>query len=121
MSPNGIGYQTIQLANLSFATVTVQPSGTTVSGVVDILANGTEKISGADATISIAKFRALTMTVNSSSVFRGQPVYGIADPPQQEAKTVIASNSAERGTAKTDFVENFKNNFSLPELPNPFK
>jgi len=92
----------------------------TVSGLLDVIVNGTEKSSGVDATLSIAKLRAVTMTIdskNTTGLFGGQSLYGIAEEPRDE--TVIASDMTAQKNG-SGLLGNITSKFKLPKLPNPF-
>lgn len=116
VNASGTGYRTIELSNLSSTEVTVDANGTTlVTGVLDITINGTEKLAGVDATIKLARMRALNMTVGEPD-YLDVLIYGTAD--QQEEETVTAStNIMTEGSIYGDITEKFR----LPQLPNPFK
>lgn len=121
INANGTGYRALQLSNLSSATVTMSPNGTAVvSGTLDVSVNDTKKFNGVDATISIAKLRALSMIIDSqdaTKIFKGQPLYGIADQTQQ---TVTASNLTAQKNG-SGLLGNISDHFKLPQLPNPFR
>ena len=116
VNASGAGYRTIQLSNLSSTEVAVDANGTAlITGVLDVTINGTEKLGGVNATISLAKLRALNMTLSEPDYLEG-PIYGVAD---QEKETA---------TASTDLVPegsgiygNITEKFRLPQLPNPFR
>lgn len=116
VNASGVGYRTIQLSNLSSTEVTVDANGTAlITGVLDITINGTEKLSGIDATISLAKLRALNITLSEPD-YLDEPIYGIAD---QREETVTASTGLlPEGSGK---FGNITEKFRLPQLPNPFK
>ncbi len=86
-----------------------------VTGVLDVTINGTEQLSGVNATISLAQLRALNMTVSGPDYF-AEPIYGAADP-QQETST--ASNGLL--TEGSSIFGNMTEKFRLPQLPNPFR
>ena len=116
VSANGTGYQTMQLSNLTSAIVSMEPNGMAiVTGMVDVVVNGTAKIEDAKIDISIAKLRALKLTVDVEEL-AGQPVYGIADP--QEETDIADSNLLTEGSG---MASNITSKFRLPQLPNPFK
>lgn len=116
VNASGAGYRTIQLSNLSSTEVAVDANGTAlITGVLDVTINGTEKLGDVNATISLAKLRALNMTLSEPDYLEG-PIYGVAD---QEKETA---------TASTDLVPegsgiygNITEKFRLPQLPNPFR
>jgi hypothetical protein len=113
---SGAGYRTIQLSNMSSTEVTVDEEGTVlITGVLDVTINGTEKLSGVNATIALAKFRALNMTL-SEPEYLDEPIYGTVD---QEQKTTTASTNLmpEGNSIYGDITEKFR----LPQLPNPFR
>lgn len=113
---SGAGYRTIQLSNLSSTEVTVDANGTAlIIGVLDITIDGTEKLSGVNATISLAKLRALNMTLGGPD-YLNEPIYGVAD---QEEETTTASNGLL--TEGSGIYGNITEKFRLPQLPNPFK
>jgi hypothetical protein len=115
VNASGTGYRTVELSNLSSTKVTVDENGTAVvKGVLDVTVNGTEKLSGVNATISLAKLRALNMTV-SEPAYLGGPIYGTAD--QEETATAPAGLLPEGNGVFGNVTERFR----LPELPNPFK
>ncbi len=73
VNASGGGYHTIQLSNLSSTEVMVDANGTAlIMGVLDIVIDGTEKLSGVSTTISLANLRALNTTL-------GEPDYQRAD------------------------------------------
>jgi len=120
INANGTGYHTIQLANLTAAKVTVEDNGTAViKGRLDVGMNNTGKWSGVDATISLPKLRAVNITLGqqAGTHFGNQPIYGIADPPQ-ETVTAAAKNLLAEGSG---VFGNFSEKFRLPQLPNPFR
>jgi hypothetical protein len=113
VNASGAGYRTIQLSNLSSTDVTVDAGGTAlVAGTLDITVNDTEKLSGVDATISLARLRALNMTLG----YLDEPVYGTADQ-DQETTTAPAGLLPEGSGISGNITEKFR----LPQLPNPFK
>ena len=115
VNASGSGYRTVQLSNLSSSTVTVDAAGTAlVTGVIDVTINGTEKLSGVNTTISLAKMRALNMTLSGPD-YLDEPIYGTADPPQE---TATASNLVPEGSG---IYGNITEKFRLPQLPNPFR
>ena len=115
---DGTGYQTIQLSNLTSNQIELHENGTaTIAGSVDIAVNGTAG-STADATITVAKLRAVTIVVdsgNATDILSGHPIYGIADQPQLE--TASTATEQETGLGLNNITEKFQ----LPELPNPFR
>ena len=86
-----------------------------VTGVLDVTINGTEKLSGVDVTISLAKLRALNMTLGEPD-YLDEPIYGTADP-QEETATASAGLMPEGSGIYGNITEKFR----LPQLPNPFK
>lgn len=115
INANGTGYRTMQLSNLTSAIVTMEPNGTAiVTGTADVIVNDTAK-QEAKIDISIAKLRAFKMTVDVEGL-AGQPVYGIAYPPEE---TDVANNNLL--TEGSGMASNITSKFRLPQLPNPFK
>jgi hypothetical protein len=115
VNATGAGYRTVQLSNLSSSNVMVNESGTAlVIGMLDVTVNGTEKLSGVNATIALAKLRALNLTMSELGYLAG-PVYGTADPPRE---TATASNLVPEGSG---IYGNITEKFRLPQLPNPFR
>lgn len=116
VNASGAGYRVIQLSNLSSTEETVDANGTAlVTGVLDVTVNGTEKLSGVNATISLAKLRALNMTLSEPD-YLDEPIYGTADP-QQETTTASTGLLSEGNSIFGNITEKFR----LPQLPNPFK
>jgi hypothetical protein len=116
VNASGAGYRTIQLSNLSSTEVTVDANGTAlVTGVLDVTINGTEKLSGVDATILLAKLRALNMTLGEPD-YLDEPIYGTADV-QEETATASTGLMPEGSGIFGNITEKFR----LPQLPNPFK
>jgi hypothetical protein len=116
VNANGAGYRTIELSNLSLTGVTVDANGTAiVTGVLDITVNGTEKLAGVDATIKLAKMRALNMTLDEPD-YLDAPIYGTAD--QQEETATASTDIMTEGSS---IYGNITEKFRLPQLPNPFK
>lgn len=116
VNASGAGYRTIQLSNLSSTEVAVDANGTAlITGVLDVTINGTEKLGGVNATISLAKLRALNMTLSEPDYLEG-PIYGVAD---QEKETATASTGLvpEGSGIYGSITEKFR----LPQLPNPFR
>jgi len=102
VNASGAGYRTIQISNLSSTEVAVD-------------ANGTEKLGGVNATISLAKLRALNMTLSEPDYLE-VPIYGVAD---QEKETATASTGlVPEGSG---IYGNITEKFRLPQLPNPFR
>src|ERR671931_1378948 len=65
VNASGSSYRTIMLSNLSSAEVTISENGTAlVTGALDVTTNGTEKLTGVSATISLVQLRALNMTLS---------------------------------------------------------
>jgi hypothetical protein len=116
VNASGAGYRTIQLSNLSSTEVTVDANGTAlITGMLDVTINGTEKLSGVNATISLAKLRALNMTLSGPD-YLDEPIYGTADP-QEETATASAGLLPEGSGIFGNITERFR----LPQLSNPFK
>lgn len=116
VNASGAGYRTIQLSNLSSTEVTVDANGTAlITGVLDVTINSTEKLNGVDATISLAKLRALNMMLGGPE-YLDEPIYGTADP-QEETMTASAGLLPEGSGISGNITERFR----LPQLPNPFK
>jgi hypothetical protein len=119
INASGAGYRTIQLSNLSSTEVmvVVDANGSAlVTGVLDVTINGTEKLSGVDATISLAKLRALNMTLGEPD-YLDEPIYGTADP-QEETATASSAGLMPEGSG---IYGNITEKFRLPQLPNLFK
>jgi hypothetical protein len=116
VNASGAGYRTIQLSNLSSAEVTMGENGRAlVTGMLDVTINGTEKVSGVNATISLAQLRALNMTLSAPN-YLDEPIYGTADP--QEETTAAATNIMTEGSS---IFGNISEKFRLPQLPNLFR
>ena len=116
VNASGSGHRTIQLSNMSSTEVTVDANGTAlVTGTLDVTVNGTEKLSGVNATISLSRFSALNMTL-SEPEYLDEPIYGTVD---QEQETVTAS--AGLMPEGSGMFGNITERFRLPQLPNPFK
>lgn len=116
VNASGAGYRTIELSNLSSTEVAVDANGTAlITGVLDVTVNGTEKLSGVNATISFAKLRALNMTLSEPDYLE-VPIYGVAD---QEKETTAAST--DQLTEGSGIYGNITEKFRLPQLPNPFR
>jgi hypothetical protein len=116
VNANGTGYRTVELSNLSSTKVTVDENGiVVVQGVLDVTVNGTEKLSGVNAAISLAKLRALNMTL-SGPAYLGGPIYGIAD--QEQETTTASTGLLPEGNG---VFGNITERFRLPQLPNPFR
>jgi hypothetical protein len=113
---SGLGYRTIELSNLTSATVTMDENGTAlVTGVLDATVDGAEKFEGVSATIALARLSALNMTLSGPDYLTG-PIYGTAD---REEKTAAASSGLlPEGNSMSG---NMSEKFRLPQLPNPFK
>ena len=120
ISVNGTGYHTIQLANLTASKVAVETNGTAViNGTLDAGMNDTGRWTGVDATILLPKLRAVSITLGGEAGghFGNQPIYGIANPPE-DTITSAANNILNEGGG---MIGNLTEKFRLPELPNPFK
>ena len=116
VNASGAGYRTIQLSNLSSTEVAVDTNGTAlVAGTLDVTITGTEKLSGVNATILIAKFSALNMTLSEPD-YLDEPIYGTVDR-EQETATASAGLIPEGSGVFGNITERFR----LPQLPNPFK
>ena len=116
VNASGAGYHTIQLSNLSSTEVVVDANGTAlIAGTLDITVNGTVKLSGVNATISLARFSALNMTLSEPD-YLDEPIYGTVDR-EQETATASASLMPEGSGVFGNITERFR----LPQLPNPFK
>lgn len=116
VNASGAGYRIIELSNLSSTEVTVDENGTAlITGVLDVTVNGTEKLGGVNATISLAKLRALNMTLSEPDYLEG-PIYGVADP-EKETATASAGLVPEGSGIHGNITEKFR----LPQLPNPFR
>jgi hypothetical protein len=112
---SGSGYRAVQLSNFSSSAVSVDANGTAlIEGVLDVTIDGTEKLSGVNATISLAKMRALNMTLGAPD-YLDEPIYGVAD---QEEETTTASALLPEGSGISG---NITEKFRLPQLPNPFR
>jgi len=116
VNASGAGYCTIQLSDLSSTEVNVDANGTAlITGTLDVTINATEKLSGVDTTMSLAKLRALNMTLSEPNYLDG-PIYGTAN---QEEETMTASTGLM--TEGSGISGNFTEKFRLPQLPNQFK
>ncbi len=116
VNASGAGYRTIQLSNLSSTEVAVDANGTAlITGVLDVTINGTEKLGGVNATISLAKLRALNMTLSEPDYLEG-PIYGVAD--QEKETTTASTDLVPEGSG---IYGNITEKFRLPQLPNPFR
>jgi hypothetical protein len=116
VNASGAGYRIIQLSNLSSTEVTVDANGTAlVAGTLDVTVNDTEKFSGVETTISLARLRALNMAV-SVPEYLDEPIYGTADQ-EQETSTASAGLLPEGSGISGNITEKFR----LPQLPNPFR
>lgn len=115
VNASGAGYRTIQRSNLSSIEVTVDANGIAlVTGMLDVTIDGTEKLSGVNATISLAKMRALNMTLGGPDN-PNEPIYGVAD----QEETATASNGLL--TECSGISGNITEKFRLPQLPDPLK
>jgi hypothetical protein len=115
VNASGAGYRTVQMSNLSSTEVTMDANGTAlVTGALDVTINGTEKLSGVNATISLAKLRALNMTLGEPE-YLDQPIYGTANL-QEETATASTGLMPEGSGIFGIITEKFR----LPQLPNPF-
>jgi hypothetical protein len=117
---NGTGYHTIQLSNLTATKVAVEENGTAVvNGTLDVGMNNTGRWTGVDATILLPKLRAVSITLGGEAGdhFGSQPIYGIANPPED----TITSAANKMLTEGSGVIGNFTEKFRLPELPNPFR
>jgi hypothetical protein len=114
VNASGLGYHTIELSNLTSATVTIDENGAAlVTGVLDATVDGA-KLEGVNATIALAKQSALNMTLSAPDYLTG-PIYGVAD---REEKTATASSGLmPEGNGLSG---NASEKFRLPQLPNPF-
>jgi hypothetical protein len=86
-----------------------------IMGVLDIIIDDTEKLSGVNTAISLAKLRALNLTLREPD-YPNAPIYGVAD---QEEETATASSGLlpEGSSIHGNITEELR----LPQLPNPFK
>jgi hypothetical protein len=86
VNASGREYRTVELSNLTSSEVTVNENGTAlVRGILDVsTADGSEKLTGVEAEISLARLRALNITLGKPDYLAG-PIYGIADTPAREA------------------------------------
>lgn len=116
VNASGAGFCTIQLSNLSSTEVNLDANGTAlITGTLDVTINATEKLSGVDTAMSLAKLRALNMTLSEPNYLDG-PTY---DTANQEEETMTASTGLmSEGSGISD---NITEKFRLPQLPNPFK
>jgi hypothetical protein len=118
INANGSGYHTIQLSNLTSTQIELHDNGTaTISGTIDVSVNGTAS-STADALITVAELKAISIIVDSANMtdtIAGYPIYGIADQPDLETASAIIEQETGLG------LNNFTDKFQLPELPNPFR
>jgi hypothetical protein len=116
VNASGSSYRTIMLSNLSSAEVTISENGTAlVTGALDVTINGTEKLTGVSATISLVQLRALNMTLSEPD-YLGEPIYGTVDPPQETS--TASSTLMPEGSG---IFGNVSEKFRLPQLPNPFR
>ncbi|OLC25269.1 MAG: hypothetical protein AUH37_02560 [Candidatus Nitrososphaera sp. 13_1_40CM_48_12] len=116
VNASGRDYRTVALSNLSSAEVIMDANGTAhITGVVDLTIDGTEKLSGVHATISLVKFLALNMTLSEPD-YLTEPIYGAADP--QEQTVAATSDIMNEGSG---IFGGITEKFRLPQLPNPFK
>ena len=118
ISADGSGYRTVSLSNMTSDQVELHENGTaTITGTLYLAINGTDAVP-ADAAISIAKLRAITMVIDSANVtgtFAGQPLYGIVDQPELQAASIPTDEETGLG------LNNITEKLVLPELPNPFR
>jgi len=116
VNASGNGYRTIELANMSSTEVTVDANGAAlIIGTLDVTVNGTEKLTGVNATISIAKFRALNLTL-SEPEYLAVPIYGTVD--QKEETTTASADLMPEGSG---IFGNTTEKFRLPQPTNPFR
>jgi hypothetical protein len=116
VNASGAGYRTIELSNMSSTEVALDANGTVlVTGALDVTVNDTEKLSGVNATIALAKFRAFSMTLGGPE-YLDEPIYGTVD---QEQETATASSGLM--SEGSGIYGNITERFRLPQLPNPFK
>jgi hypothetical protein len=115
VNASGLGYRTVELSNLTSATVTMDENGTAiVTGVLDATVDGA-KLEGVNATIALARLSALNMTLSAPG-YLAEPIYGVADPPEETA-TASTGLMPEGNSLSGNASEKFR----LPQLPNPFK
>jgi hypothetical protein len=118
INADGSGYRTVSLSNMTSDQVQMHENGTaTITGTLYVAINDTEAVP-ADAIISIAKLRAITMVIDSANItgtFAGEPLYGIVDQP--ELQTASIQTDEETGLGLNNITEKLE----LPELPNPFR
>jgi hypothetical protein len=111
------GYDTIQFSNLSLSTEVMVDAhdAALIMGVLDIIIDDTEKLSGMNMAISLAKLRALNLTLCEPD-YLNAPIYGVAE---QEEETATASSGLlpEGSSIHGNITEKLR----LPQLPNPFK
>ena len=113
---SGDGYRTIQLSNLSSAEVTMGENGTAlITGVLGVTINGTEKLDGVNATISLVRLRVLNIALNGPDYLE-EPIYGTTDAKQE---TLAASNDLL--TEGSGISANITEKFRPPQLPNPLR
>lgn len=113
VNASGGGYHTIQLSNLSSTEVMVDANGAAlIMGGLDIVVDGTEKLSGVNTTISLANHRALNMTLGEPD-YLNEPIYGAAD---QEKETATASIGLL--TEGSSIYGNITETLRLPQLRN---
>lgn len=86
-----------------------------IMGVLDIVIDGTKKLSGVNTTISLANLRALNMTLGEPD-YLNEPICGVVD---QEKETATASSGLL--TEGSTIYGNITEKLRLPQLPNPFK
>jgi|GEM_PF-2996915 len=119
VNASGKGYRTVELSNLTSSEVTVSENGTArVEGILDItITNGSERMTGVDAKIALARLRAFNITLSEPAYLTG-PIYGIADIQALEAATnstgLLPEGSGIKGGSNTT------QRFPLPQLPDPF-
>lgn len=116
VNASGEEYFEVELSNLTSSEVTVNENGTAlVRGVLDVTMNSKEKVAGVSAEISLAKMRALNMTLSEPAYITG-PIYGTADTPPETA--TASTGLLPEGSG---IYGNITEKFRLPQLPNPFK
>ena len=118
INADGSGYRTVSLSNMTSDQVQMHENGTaTITGTLYVAINDTEAVP-ADAVISIAKLRAITMVIDSANItgtFAGEPLYGIVDQPGLQTASIQTDEETGLG------LNNITEKLELPELPNPFR
>lgn len=118
VNASGVGYRTVELSNLTSTRVIVNENGTAlITGIIDVIVNDTEKLSGVNTTIGLARMSAFNMTFTEPGYFFTEPVYGTADQ-QEETATASGGGLMPEGSG---IYGNITEKFRLPQLPNLFR